>query len=275
MEYLNDGGRGSSPIYHTSAAAVGSPLPGRGGDDLEAAKQRFETAKKWEASASSMLDIAQRDVNCARNEMSEALAHLRALEQGLTKGVELQRQDSNVSRVSYDSGICRTKSPVAFQANDSPSTTNMPHNSPHSSRTGTPIQQSDYSASSQTQEHMSCAVNASFATLMNSSQQWSPSLTVSGSDIPELNGKYTQCGYYDEVPKYVKVTDCEGTQQVSVIYRFKMNETARRWYISLSSPDNGVYFVKAKEGARKPPRKGWVNIATKGVEEKLRVASNI
>ncbi|KAL3783122.1 hypothetical protein HJC23_012458 [Cyclotella cryptica] len=178
--------------------------------ELEAARHRYEIAKKWEASATNILMTAQRDVNNARSEMSDAAAYLKSIEQRL--GVANHQNDSSSASVVSKTSI------------DVP---------------------------------------------------WTPALTVTGSDVPEINGTYTQCGYFDFVPKYIKITDCDGKQQVFMIFRCKVSETAKRWYISIGSPENGVYFTGGKEGSRRPPVKGWVNIATRAPESKLKVKSNL
>ncbi|KAL7517151.1 hypothetical protein ACHAWX_002097 [Stephanocyclus meneghinianus] len=178
--------------------------------ELEAARHRLAIAKKWEASATNILMTAQRDVNNARAEMSDAAAYLKSLEQRL--GVDRDQGDSSSASVVSKASIDVT---------------------------------------------------------------WTPALTVTGSDVPEINGTYTQCGYFDYVPKYIKITECNGKQQVFMIFRCKVSETAKRWYISIGSPENGVYFIGGKEGSRRPPIKGWVNIATRAPESKLKVKSNI
>lgn len=125
----------------------------------------------------------------------------------------------------------------------------------------------------------SCAASSCAASQMTSDAPWTPALTVTGSPVDELNGVYKQCGYFDFVPKYIKITECQGKQDVIMIYRCKVsetsNETSKRWYISIGTPDNGVYFIGGKEGSRKPPVKGWVNIASIDLESKLRTKSNL
>lgn len=56
---------------------------------------------------------------------------------------------------------------------------------------------------------------------------------VQGCGIRDINGLYKRCGHCDEVPKYSKTGLWEGREEDFMLFRCKLSDNTRRWYISI------------------------------------------
>ena len=68
--------------------------------------------------------------------------------------------------------------------------------------------------------------------------KWVTTVIVSGCSIPAANGVYKQCGFCDDVPKYIKNAKKNGPHVAFMIYRCKVGEESRTWYISIVAPNS-------------------------------------
>jgi hypothetical protein len=58
-------------------------------------------------------------------------------------------------------------------------------------------------------------------------------MIVSGCGIPVINGRYKKIGLCDRVPKYSKMGRWEGREEEFLLFRCKLSDGNRRWYISI------------------------------------------
>jgi ubiquitin carboxyl-terminal hydrolase 9/24 len=63
-------------------------------------------------------------------------------------------------------------------------------------------------------------------------------VVVKNCGVPEINGVYKQSGYCDGVFRYSKTGMWEGKQEDFMLFRCKLSDDTRRWYISIV-PGNG------------------------------------
>lgn len=68
--------------------------------------------------------------------------------------------------------------------------------------------------------------------------KWVTTVIVSGCGIPAANGVYKQCGFCDDVPKYIKNAEKNGPHVAFMIYRCKVGEESRTWYLSIVAPNS-------------------------------------
>jgi ubiquitin carboxyl-terminal hydrolase 9/24 len=68
-------------------------------------------------------------------------------------------------------------------------------------------------------------------------------MIVSGCGIPDINGRYKKIGHCDEVPKYSKTGRWEGKEEDFMLFRCKLSDNTRRWYISIV-PGNSKYWME-------------------------------
>lgn len=63
---------------------------------------------------------------------------------------------------------------------------------------------------------------------------------VKDCGIPQINGTYRRDGFCDDVPKYTKRELWEGKEETFMLFRCKLSDNTRRWYISIV-PGNSKY----------------------------------
>ena len=94
-------------------------------------------------------------------------------------------------------------------------------------------------------------------------------MIVDMSGIPEINGIYNHDGYHDRVSKYTKRCFYNGKYEDFCLFRCKLADSTRRWYISIvpmnSHPGTtkGIDFYAAKPSSEDdslPPRHNWMCI---------------
>ena len=84
---------------------------------------------------------------------------------------------------------------------------------------------------------------------------------VEGAGIAAVNGLYTREGTFDGVEKFQKVGIWEDMQQKFSLFRYKLNDNSKRWYISIvpqdgnpgTSKDIDFYYQVATGGSREIP----------------------
>merc|ERR1711983_285076 len=100
-------------------------------------------------------------------------------------------------------------------------------------------------------------------------------MLVRGCGVPEINGIYRRAGNFDEVPKYSRTTRYNGRDEEFSLFRCRLTDNTRRWYISIvplgshpgTTKDIDFYaVVPSPNGAdgRLPPRSGWMCIPNSG-----------
>ena len=72
------------------------------------------------------------------------------------------------------------------------------------------------------------------------SREWSE-VTVQDCGVQSINGVYKRVGHCDNVPKYSKVGLYEGNSVDFMLFRCKLSDGSRRWYISIV-PGNSKYI---------------------------------
>ena len=93
-------------------------------------------------------------------------------------------------------------------------------------------------------------------------------VTVSGAGVKEVNGRYEESGKRDGVPKYRKSTRWKGNQVNMILFRCRVVDGTRRWFISIvpmnqlpgTHHDIDFYssFPSVQETvADMPPERGW------------------
>lgn len=65
-------------------------------------------------------------------------------------------------------------------------------------------------------------------------------IVVEGCGISEINGVYKRCGHCDDAPKYSKTGLWDGREEDFMLFRCKLTDNTRRWYISIV-PGNSEY----------------------------------
>jgi len=99
-------------------------------------------------------------------------------------------------------------------------------------------------------------------------------MIVQNSGTSEINGIYIRAGSYDGVSKYTKWCFYEGRDEEFSLYRCKLTDSTRRWYISIvpmnSHPgttiDIDFYATAASynDDGDLPPRHNWICIPSRG-----------
>ena len=101
------------------------------------------------------------------------------------------------------------------------------------------------------------------------------SISVRRAGMPEVNGTYTQSGTCDQAPKYFKDSIYEGEHARFQLFRCKLTDDSRRFYISIvpdgtlpgTSKDRDFYSASGgtyQNSFDFPPRDGWNSIKGMG-----------
>jgi len=88
---------------------------------------------------------------------------------------------------------------------------------------------------------------------------------VAGSGIPEINGEYCRSGSCDNVSKYKKSGKWDGKDEEFILFRCKLSDGTRRWYISIvpgnhhpGTTNDVDFYVSPTDGiSNMPPKIGW------------------
>jgi ubiquitin carboxyl-terminal hydrolase 9/24 len=100
-------------------------------------------------------------------------------------------------------------------------------------------------------------------------------MTVEGAGLREINGTYRRCGGHDGVSKYVRPSRYNGRSVDFMLFRCKLTDGTRRWYISIvpenthpgTTQDIDFYAASLSPGVVDhsiPPRDGWIAIPSNG-----------
>ncbi|KAL3783115.1 hypothetical protein HJC23_012451 [Cyclotella cryptica] len=147
-------------------------------DEIDAARLRLETAKRWAVSASKNLDAARQDDIHARAEVQEAEAFL--------KSKMKAKKKKKVANACTEIVMHQPETNVKGEIES----------------------------------------------------KWVTTVIVTGCGIPAGSGVYKQCGFCDGVPKYIKNAEKNGPHVAFMIYRCKVREESRKWYISIVAPNS-------------------------------------
>lgn len=94
-------------------------------------------------------------------------------------------------------------------------------------------------------------------------------IVVEGAGIPEINGRYARRGSNDGVPMYRMNAAYDGSDVEFTLFRCKLTDNSRRWYISIVPPnarpgtsrDVDYYTaVPDTKGGDGPPTERWMCI---------------
>jgi hypothetical protein len=99
-------------------------------------------------------------------------------------------------------------------------------------------------------------------------------MIVNKSGTPEINGLYSRAGSHDEVSKYTKRCFYNGRDEEFSLFRCKLTDNTRRWYISIvpmnshpgTTKDIDFYAAAApyNDDGDLPPRTTWMCIPNQG-----------
>lgn len=100
-------------------------------------------------------------------------------------------------------------------------------------------------------------------------------MIVEGCGVPEINGLYTKRGTFDGVPKYSRATRYHGKEEEFSLFRCKLTDNTRRWYISIvpmsahpgTTKDIDFYAAvpfPSGENSHLPPKSKWMSIPNSG-----------
>lgn len=100
-------------------------------------------------------------------------------------------------------------------------------------------------------------------------------IIVKGAGAPEINGIYKRAGAFDHAPKYTRAVRYNGMDEEFSLFRCRLTDNTRRWYISIvpmnahpgTTKDIDFYAaVPSREDNNSflPPGKGWMCIPGSG-----------
>ena len=102
-------------------------------------------------------------------------------------------------------------------------------------------------------------------------------MTVEGAGVYEINGIYIRCGQNDGVSKFMKTLRYNGRLVDFMLFRCKLADGTRRWYISIvpenvhpgTTQDIDFYEMRPQQhhsvlDQNIPPRDGWMAISSNG-----------
>ena len=99
-------------------------------------------------------------------------------------------------------------------------------------------------------------------------------IVVEGAGLREINGNYKRLGSFDGVSKFMRTTKYNGRSVDFLLFRCKLTDDSRRWYISIvpenanpgTNADIDFYAAPAHRSVDPniPPRDGWIAIPTNG-----------
>jgi hypothetical protein len=99
-------------------------------------------------------------------------------------------------------------------------------------------------------------------------------MIVQNCGTPEINGTYIRAGYHDDVSKYTNLSFYDGRLVEFSLFRCKLTDNTRRWYISIvpknscpgTTKDIDFYATAVMPGqdGDLPPRHNWICIPNKG-----------
>jgi len=99
-------------------------------------------------------------------------------------------------------------------------------------------------------------------------------VSVVGSGCMEINGTYKCCGICDGVSKYAKSVIWNGTHEVISIFRCRLSDNTKKWYISIvpkniqpgTSKDFDFYYAPATDESNEIPHgKKWETARDNGI----------
>ena len=98
---------------------------------------------------------------------------------------------------------------------------------------------------------------------------------VSGAGIAAVNGMYTRNGSFDNVAKYYKTGVWKDREEVFSLFRCRLSDQTRRWYISIvpsniqpgTNKDIDFYSAPAlNDHCEYPPEKTWTTSKSEGMD---------
>ena len=97
-------------------------------------------------------------------------------------------------------------------------------------------------------------------------------LQVQGAGIAQVNGIYTRTGSWDQVDLYTKHVIFEDREEVFTLFRCRLSDNSKRWYISIiprnnnpgTSKDIDFYMATANNNVREVPHNyTWMSARAK------------
>ena len=100
-------------------------------------------------------------------------------------------------------------------------------------------------------------------------------MKVEGAGLHEINGIYVRFGQHDGVSKFMKTSKYNGKSVEFTLFRCKLTDSTRRWYISIvpedahpgTTQDIDFYAVQVdplQQNLKFPPRNDWLAIPSNG-----------
>eukprot|EP00567_Pseudictyota_dubia_P007508 CAMPEP_0197442408 /NCGR_PEP_ID=MMETSP1175-20131217/8425_1 /TAXON_ID=1003142 /ORGANISM="Triceratium dubium, Strain CCMP147" /LENGTH=3192 /DNA_ID=CAMNT_0042972873 /DNA_START=42 /DNA_END=9620 /DNA_ORIENTATION=- len=99
-------------------------------------------------------------------------------------------------------------------------------------------------------------------------------IVVDGAGVSAVDGMYTRDGIFDHIPKYSKAGVWNNEEQIFSLFRCKLSDGTRRWYISIvpkgvqPGTNRDIDFYSAPivtENSRYPPENKWTPAKSQGV----------
>jgi ubiquitin carboxyl-terminal hydrolase 9/24 len=100
-------------------------------------------------------------------------------------------------------------------------------------------------------------------------------VVVEGCGVPVINGTYKRHGSCDGVPKYCRSAVWNDKEEDFMLFRCKLSDESRRWYISVvpgnvhpgTTKDIDFYWAPANMSSSKlPPQNRWQTIQGQGIQ---------
>ncbi|EJK72523.1 hypothetical protein THAOC_05939 [Thalassiosira oceanica] len=93
-------------------------------------------------------------------------------------------------------------------------------------------------------------------------------IQVEGCGLSEINGYFRRVGFHDDCPKFCKMTTFRGREEVFSLFRCRLTDNTRRWYISIvpmnsqpgTTKDVDFYAAPALSHDDYPPAKSWMSV---------------
>merc|ERR1712238_646721 len=98
---------------------------------------------------------------------------------------------------------------------------------------------------------------------------------IQGCGLQEINGFFRRVGDHDECPRFSRVTEFRGREEVFSLFRCRLTDNTRRWYISIvpkniqpgTNKDTDFYLATATgDQSELPDSDTWMTAKENGTD---------